>query len=286
MTTVQFGSDAFIELVSREDCDYGAVYPIVDAVIRPFVRQKARDNPEIWDDLLQDIHLTVWQHLPGFLERAEAYTPQQRLGWLYTTASNKITNAFRAMSHPTERCAELDETLRDPSGSPETQLLLKTHNNELSLHVDGLLHKACSMRSKPESTLAFLYNRVVLPLETEHNRKGDNKAVQMRLNGQPLGKIREQLEYDLSHALGREISPDILAPLDRNLQGREADLFLLSTRQIATASYSVVNALSARQERDIDEAAHGLTKNSFSLIIHGLLHYIGQQDLQRRDGTP
>ena len=262
----QFGSDDFMAQLTDPSPDYDTLYPTVDALIRPFVCRHLNGHPELWDDLLQDIHLTVWQNFPAFAEQAHRYTPRQRRSWLYTIASNKANDTLRALSRPTGQHAQLPETLQDPSGDPEIRLLQTAGEEELSRRVDDLLHKACSLRSRPENTMAFLYNRVVMPLETEHVKKGDNKTVQMRLNGQPLGEIRKQLEQDLNLALGRELSPHILAPLDKAMQGQEARLFELTPRQIATASYSVTNSLSSAYERDFvsvpKEAAHGLTKNS------------------------
>lgn len=281
MKTISFGSDEFLQLLRPDPFDYEPIYPIVDAAIRPFVYKRVKDDDAVLDDLLQEIHIAVWQQLPHFLARAEDYAPAQRRSWLYTIAQNKINDAFHEMTRLRRESGELNESLAAPCSDPEELLCRDAREKELEHCVDTLLRTACSTRSRPENKLAFLYNRVIMPLSLEHARKGDNKEVSGQLSGRPLGEIRARVESDLSCSLGRKLPDDLFESLDKSLAGREFDPFDLTTHQIATASYTICSALTAdrkcRTERDAlelsPESAYGLWKNSDSLIIHGRFRY-------------
>ena len=93
-----FGDESFMVLADHPNTDYDQIYLAVDRVIRPYVLRRISANLHTQEELLQDIHLTVWRNLPAFSEQAQQYTPQQRLRWLYTIASNKLKDRYRSLS--------------------------------------------------------------------------------------------------------------------------------------------------------------------------------------------
>ena len=67
---MRFGDDDFVAIL-KTNPDYETVYPIVDAEIRPFVRRKMQESHAAWEEVIQDIHVAVWQALPQFLSCAK-----------------------------------------------------------------------------------------------------------------------------------------------------------------------------------------------------------------------
>lgn len=283
MTDMTFGDQTFLSLLKESDFDYEAVYPVVDAIVRPFVFRRLKGREDLCQDLLQEIHVKVWQNLPQFCQRAVDYTPQQRLGWLYAVAASKLNDTFRAIAQE-ERYWQSTETqlFGETVDDPQERILQEAGQQELEERVDALLRAACAVRSSPENTLAFLYNRVIAPLESGHAKKGDNKKIEAELRGQSLEKIRRRLSGDLAEVLGREIPEDVLQPLDERLRERKDVPFCLSAREIASGSYNVSSALTRRQM--LQSTAESLAqepadygRNKFfniSLIICGLLRFI------------
>lgn len=240
-----FGDELFLATVHQPDSGYEQIYQAIDQIIRPYVLRRTGCETQLQEDLIQDIHLTVWQNLPSFTVQAKNYTPRQRLSWLYTIASNKLTDQSRRFGKPEHALLPLPESITAPNADPEELLIRLFHIQQARDQIDTLLYDVCSLRSRPDGKFAFLYNRVIMPLERGHPRKGDIKAVYTQLHDRTLWDIRCKLEEDLTRVLDRPVPQAVFRALEQSMAGQEHHRFLLSPRQISTASYHIVQSLCA-----------------------------------------
>lgn len=278
MIRMEFGSETFFERlrqgVAQGDPDvYLELDRAVERSVRALVASKIPYAER--EDVMQEIKLTVYRKLVGFLKRSAEYSPAQRNAWLQLVARSRINdyfrkNYFRLSPEEEERLrsqfqtqekqekwypkfSSLDDQEMEgltASSTPEENLLSKLRNQEDQNRCDRLIAYICGLRLPPERIVAFFYNVILLPLSAGDGRKkGDPTQIADMLAGRPLEELVREMERDLSRLFGRDFPDWVFSPLEDKLAADPRQVFRMNKREISVVSSRTRISLCKNREK-------------------------------------
>lgn len=235
---MEFGSQEFFERlkagVAAGDPDiYVDLNNTVEHSVRNLVRSKV--NFSDVDEVIQEIQISVWQHVSTFLITSENNAPSQRNAWLIKVAKSRINDFLNKnyKNHP----QSLDD--EDPTGGPASPTLADAEQIANYERCCRAISHICSLDMEPERILACLYNAFLIPAASDGDarKKGDPDAIVRRFSGRPLSELRDALWQELIWLFVLPPPKDLLAPLDKKLENGMADKpFQLTKREITLVS--------------------------------------------------
>ena len=237
---MEFGTQEFFDRlkagVTAGDPDvYAELNNTVERSIRYLVRTKV--EPTDVDDVLQEIKLTVWQRMSFFLTSSENNAPSQRNAWLIKVANSRINDFLnKNYKNRPQQFGEDEPTSggTTPPGPVPPTLVGAEQLANYERCCRAISH-ICNLAMEPDRILACLYNGILIPAMSsgDARKKGDPEAIVRRFSGRPLSELRDALWQELRWLFVLPPPEDLLAPLDRKLQGGAGDRpFLLTKREI------------------------------------------------------
>lgn len=212
---------------------------VVDRDTRGLLR--GRVPPQDVDDLVQDVKLTVLKNLQGYYRNIYNNEVGQRNSWLKTIIFNSRASYYRDRARM--QTDELDKALSISDQSFEQE--------EQRLQDQATLYKAVQILAiiptSPDRCLAFLLNRLS---SIGRKRNGRPQEIAQSMEGLPLGKVFQVVEWQFAEQLDGRLPDDMLQPIWEKVEPVADQPFQLSAKIIKDSSSWILKALTTKYVKE------------------------------------
>ncbi len=122
----------------------------------------------------------------------------------YKTLRNKIP----LVPDPDGRLAATDN-----ENIPEKQVILDDIDSRIATHLEKILN----IKTAPEKRMAYIYSKIIIPIEWGGHISGKPRAAEKRLKDHTLFDVLEMMKDDLTVAFNRTFPDNIFSKLESDL---------------------------------------------------------------------
>lgn len=236
---MEFGSEDTLSIINRyletgDSAAYDALYTIIRRDTRLLLR-RWQIQPHDIEDIIQDIEISVFQHLVPFFLIALQNSVSQRNAWLKTIVNNRVFDFFRsertrkAIAYPNA----LEETfeLIDKAAGPETEF-------EVKVTLYSALKNLFTIKTTPEKVMCFLMAKL-----NSTRVNGSIQDVCNIVNGKTLRDIYDLTKKAFTQTMGYAIPNDILSLLWDRVEPKQNNEIYVSARRITDTSSWIVTKM-------------------------------------------
>lgn len=240
---MEFGSEGTLSIINRyletgDSAAYDALYRIIrqDALL---LLRRWQIQSHDTEDIIQDIEISVFQHLVPYFLTAAQNSVAQRNTWLKTVVKNRVFDFFRserirkAITYP--NAFEKLFWLIDKTAGPETEY-------ELKAALFQALKDLFTIKTAPEKMMCFLMAKLY---STRVN--GSIQDVCNAVNGKTLCDIYDMTRTAFLQTLGYAIPNDILSLLWKRVEPDQNNEIFVSVRRITDTSSWITTKIKNRK---------------------------------------
>ena len=261
---VVFGTDKIFYMIKNaleaEDVALlDEVFRVIDSDLA-FLAHSPNLPHDAFDDVMQEIKLSVWKGISDFVEKSENMHPNQRNKWLREIAKYRINDYHRKNNTVINKITDsewqlVDDEFRsvfdsyaDPSANIEEYHL--TNDGRLAMRGEffNLCKFICSIVKSPESIILFFYNKLIIPY-WRGTTSGSPKEIRDIFSGKTVVELRDMLVTELQLILCCNIPDDVFSELDVKItQNPECleRILTMSDSRISDISYKVQSTIKNR----------------------------------------
>ena len=215
---------------------------------------------DAFDDVMQEIKLSVWKGISDFVEKSENMHPNQRNKWLHEIAEKRIYDYHRKNKKSIAKITDSEwqlvdgeyrsvlDSYADPSANIEEYHL--TNDGRLAMRSEffDLCKFVCNRVKSPESIIVFFYNKLIIPY-WRGTKSGSPKEMRDMLSGKTVMELRDMLVSELQLILCCDIPDDVFSELDIKItQNPECleRIMTMNDNRISDISYKVQSTIKSR----------------------------------------
>lgn len=241
---MEFGSERTLSFVNRyldtgDAAAYDELYAIVYRDSQQLLR-RWRIQAYDADDLIQEIEMSVFQHIVTFAIAAADNSISQRNAWLKTIIRNKVFDFFRKerprITNTDPKAIEDIFDLFDKAYGADERL-------ELKEAVFQSLKILFSLKTAPEKMMCFLMAKL--------SSTGTNGSVQEiceRVNGRTLIEVFYLTKRTIEEALGYAVPDDVFQGLLNQIEDKRDATVDVSVRRITDTSSWIVTKMRLKKD--------------------------------------
>ena len=261
---VVFGTDKIFYMIKNaleaEDMTiFDKVIRVIDSDLA-FLAHSPNLPHDAFDDVMQEIRLSVWKGIGDFIEKSENMHPKQRDKWLCEIAKKRIYDYHRKNKKSIDKITDSEwqlvdnefrsvfDSYADPSVDIEDYHLTNDVRLAMRSEFFNLCRFICSSVKSPESIVLFFYNKLIIP-NMRGTTSGSPKEIRDMFSVKSVIELRDMLVSELQLILCCDIPDDVFSELDIKItQNPECieRILTMSDNRISDISYKVQSTIKSR----------------------------------------
>ena len=266
---VIFGSDEFYNkikdaLKASDVTIFDDVYRVIDSDLS-FLRGSPQMPANAFEDVMQEIQISVWRSMNDYIENSEDKHPNQRNSWLLDIAKKRLYDYCRKTNKKIDKITDSEwqlhegeyksvlDSYTDPSSDTEEYYLANISRSKMRNDFFELCRFICGYTGSPENILVFFYNKIIIPFN-KGTKSGSPKEIQELFNGKTILELRMSLIAELQIILCCKIPDDVFRELDNKIARYPEyteKVFSMKDSRISDVSYKIHNVVKNHLEKNM-----------------------------------
>lgn len=260
---MKFGTNEVFEYIkynfenSPDEKLYNMIYDVVKADALT-VLSSYNFNDADKDDIIQEVQISVSNHLAKYIRDSVDKNEEERNAWLKMIIKCKIADFFR------KRYRSAEDSLEDIIADDRTHMRYLSNDDIKEKYIreaeeDELIRaikRVCEINTSADKIIAFLLNKVIATLEMSR-MNGSPKEIAAALSGKTIFEASDYMKKKLQAVISINIPPDTYEALDRKVDAAMSSedprkrMFTITPRIISDSGNWIISKL---QEGGKDEA--------------------------------
>ena len=266
---MQFGSNENYNrikkaIVASDTTIFDDVFRIIDSDLAFMKRYP--DISNVFDDIMQEIKLSIWKNINRYISNSENKHPNQRNAWLLKVAYYKMCDHFRKHNKKIDEITDSEwhifkgelksrfDDFIDPNLVVENVLVANYDQSQMRTNIFEIIKNVCCLNNSPESIIVFFFNKIIIPLK-KGTLSGSPRKVQEFLSGKTVVELFDILKQELEITLNCDIPSNVFIGLDSKINENpkyNEMVLCMDNNKISDISYRILNKVKDQANNNME----------------------------------